>query len=1068
MNGLFRQFRDFFVSLKLTVTLLVLSIVLIFWATLAQTDLGVWGVQQKFFHSLFVLVKIPGTEFPFPVYPGGYLIGGMLLINLISAHVYRFKLTGRKAGIWLTHLGLILLLVGELISGLLQQDYDMTLDNGQTKNYTESERYNELAIIDATDPKVDDVVAIPEELIANGDTVQHPKLPFRVVTRLYYPNAGLVMRRDAPAGSPPSPATQGMGPLIVATPLPTTSKEDERNLPAAFVELIGPEGSLGTWLVSPELPMPQHFTYAGRDWKLAMRFERRYLPFSLTLVKFSHDIFPGTNIDRNFSSRVRLNSTGGTADREVLIYMNNPLRTGGLTFYQKSFVPANDPSQERTTVLQVVRNPSWRVPYIACAMMALGLVLQFGLHLSGFFRRRRGHASYNAVAERDRIIRSMTPSWHRLVPWLALACGIWFLASKITPPPNPGAFDVTGFGRLPILNGGRFKPFDTVARSSLLQLQARQRVAIDDTTSLTPDEWLLDVLFRPEKADTYNTFVIDNPDLLSLIGKSDDDVAIHYPDRAHQLMAVMDMPGFPSRRRRFSYQEIAPHIDAIDSQAKLAEQVDDKLRNPFQRAVLQLSGNLSLYQHLEHTLQVPESNDFLGELRSFQQALPEGVAAVRAKEAGQPHDEAKAQAMIESGERYTLLAQATNLLAIPPNEAGDKPGDWKTAGQAILETFETGLVDPSVQAYAGLGYAWRTGQPDKFNTLVGLYRDDIAQRFAPQLKKSNAEVRFNATEPFYASMLLYIFAFFIAIVSWIFWPQSLGRAAFWLVILAWIVATAGIATRMWLEGRPPVTNLYSSALFIGWGAVGLCLLLEATYRNAIGTVAAGLIGFGTLLIAHHLALSGDTMEMMRAVLDSNFWLATHVVVVTTGYASTFLAGFLALIYIFLGLFTPWLKRNFDRNQIGAPADATKRGETNADAIARMVYGIVCFATLFSFVGTVLGGIWADQSWGRFWGWDPKENGALIIVIWNAIILHARWGGYVKQRGLMCLAVFGNVVTSWSWFGVNMLGIGLHSYGFTEAAFQALSIFVATQLLIIAIANLPLEKWRSFKASASVP
>ena len=134
----------------------------------------------------------------------------------------------------------------------------------------------------------------------------------------------------------------------------------------------------------------------------------------------------------------------------------------------------------------------------------------------------------------------------------------------------------------------------------------------------------------------------------------------------------------------------------------------------------------------------------------------------------------------------------------------------------------------------------------------------------------------------------------------------------------------------------------------------------------------------------------------------------------------------------------------------------------ADSLARMVYGIVCFATLFSFVGTVLGGIWADQSWGRFWGWDPKENGALIIVIWNALILHARWGGFVKQRGLMCLAVFGNIVTSWSWFGTNMLGIGLHSYGFTEAAFQALSVFVASQLVLIAIGNLPLERWRSFQ------
>jgi cytochrome c biogenesis factor len=136
------------------------------------------------------------------------------------------------------------------------------------------------------------------------------------------------------------------------------------------------------------------------------------------------------------------------------------------------------------------------------------------------------------------------------------------------------------------------------------------------------------------------------------------------------------------------------------------------------------------------------------------------------------------------------------------------------------------------------------------------------------------------------------------------------------------------------------------------------------------------------------------------------------------------------------------------------------------ALGKMVYAVICFATLFSFVGTVLGGIWADQSWGRFWGWDPKENGALMIVLWNALILHARWGGLVRERGLMNLAVFGNIVTSFSWFGVNMLGIGLHSYGFMDAAFKWLMAFIASQAVIIAVGLLPLHLWRSFRAEDS--
>jgi ABC-type transport system involved in cytochrome c biogenesis permease subunit len=218
--------------------------------------------------------------------------------------------------------------------------------------------------------------------------------------------------------------------------------------------------------------------------------------------------------------------------------------------------------------------------------------------------------------------------------------------------------------------------------------------------------------------------------------------------------------------------------------------------------------------------------------------------------------------------------------------------------------------------------------------------------------------------------------------------------------------------------------------------------------------------------------------MLQAVLDTNFWLATHVVVVTLGYASTFVAGLLAILYIVLGVFTPMLKTKLgQRGAAGSAATAgvTARAETKAPAkqagtfdvgkaLTKMVYAIVCFATLFSFTGTVLGGIWADQSWGRFWGWDPKENGALIIVLWNAVLLHARWGGLVRERGFMNMAIFGNIVTAWSWFGVNMLGIGLHSYGFMDAAFKWLMLFISSQLLIIGLGLLPLSLWRSFRGA----
>lgn len=633
----------------------------------------------------------------------------------------------------------------------------------------------------------------------------------------------------------------------------------------------------------------------------------------------------------------------------------------------------------------------------------------------------------------------------RFIPLSVLAIAVIWVLSSLRPPSNQGEFDLAGFGQLPVVTNGRIKPFDTVARNSLLLLQGRQRVSTPLKSGRlveTPTEWLLDVMFHAEKSDAYPTFAIDNIELLALLGKSEDDLRISYPETYKKVLAGF---GFiPGRHRRFSYNELEASLRTIDEQAKLAQPVEPQLRSAFQKGVLQLQQNLILYQRLKYSLVDPENPDFLSSLAKFQSTIVPGIAAVRAKQAGQPHDEAAAQTMIDSGQSFIRMSQFASILAVPPAGGEAEVNGWKNVGDTLLGSFESGSVSPYAMTYAGLARTWRAGQSKEFNHIVELYREQLTKKFPTVLKKARTEAHFNAAEPFYRSMELYAFAFFLAIFSWLKWPEALGRSAFWLVTVAWILSTAGILIRMWLEGRPPVTNLYSSALFVGWGAVGLCLFLEAVYKNAVGSVAAGAIGFSTLLIAHHLSLGGDTLQMMQAVLDSNFWLATHVVVVTAGYSATFLAGFLAIIYVVRGVFT----RSLDKG--------------TADALARMVYGIVCFATLFSFTGTVLGGIWADQSWGRFWGWDPKENGALIIVIWNAVILHARWGGMVKQRGLMSLAIFGNIVTSWSWFGTNMLGVGLHSYGFTDGAFMALSGFVASQLLFIALANIPLQKWRSFR------
>ena len=369
-------------SLRLTVICLGLGMLLVFLGTLAQVHLGIHAVQARYFQSLLIYWSPPGTGWKIPVLPGGYLLGTVLLVNLIAAHAVRFQLTRKKLGIILLHFGVILLLIGQLLTGLFARETQMRIDEGQTLGYSEAPREVELAVIDVTDPNFDQVVAIPEEVLARGGTIQSPTLPFTLNVRQFMGNAHLAMRSQEPQ-APPSQATTGPGKNIVVAEIPRTVKDDERDLSAAFVEVDGVQGPLGTWLVSNAIPEPQGFTLNGHTYELAMRQRRFYKQFALTLLDFAHDRYAGTDIPKNFSSRVRLIDFERNENREVVISMNDPLRYRGFTFYQSGF-----DNNDKTTILQVVKNPAMLLPYIACGLVALGLVVQFSMHLFGFVRKR--------------------------------------------------------------------------------------------------------------------------------------------------------------------------------------------------------------------------------------------------------------------------------------------------------------------------------------------------------------------------------------------------------------------------------------------------------------------------------------------------------------------------------------------------------------------------------------------------------------------------------------------------------------------------------------------------------
>jgi ABC-type transport system involved in cytochrome c biogenesis permease subunit len=609
---------------------------------------------------------------------------------------------------------------------------------------------------------------------------------------------------------------------------------------------------------------------------------------------------------------------------------------------------------------------------------------------------------------------------------------LWFFGQL--QPPKDKDFAFNEFGKLPVVFNGRMKPMDSLARNSLLQIREKQTLNLEPWKSwsekpkiISATEWLVNVMMNPRVPDAWPVFRVDNPDLITFLKLPEKNTA-QQQDGKH-----------------YSWNQIAPSFDLLNKENERVEKIESAARTAYERAVSKVFERLLLYEQLKNTLQPQDAQNWRQELADYENLISAGVAAVRAQQAGQEYDQTVFNAFAADLQGFNDMSRLGAPLAVPPQNPS---GDWQRVGTVLLEAAKGGKISPAVENYAAMADALKKGDAIVFNSALADYRSSLAPNFSRALAKSGAEVFFNQIQPFYNAMVIYVLAGLLAIFSWFNLSETLRRSAVWLVGLAFVIHTTGLIYRMALEGRPPVTNLYSSAIFIGWGAVILGLILEKFHKNGIGAVVSAGMGFITLVIAQNLAVGGDTMEMMRAVLDTNFWLATHVVAVTTGYASTFVAGFLGLIYIVRGVFTKTLD------------------EPTGKSLARMIYGIVCFATLFSFVGTVLGGIWADQSWGRFWGWDPKENGALIIVLWNAFILHLRWGGMIRERGLAVCVIGGNIVTSWSWFGVNMLGIGLHSYGFTDAAFKWLTLFVVSQIGFIVLGLLPSRMWKSSQARES--
>ncbi len=813
----------------------------------------------------------------------------------------------------------------------------------------------------------------------------------------------------------------GVGLQYVAEDASTGSgigTDDTVNQPAAYLELFSKETgrSLGTFLVAAALPV-QPIGIGGPTCEITLRYQRTYYPYSLTLKDFRFDRYVGTNKPKNYSSLVHLNDPAQNVDREVLIWMNNPLRYAGATFYQADF----DQSTEQTTVLQVVTNPGWMAPYVACMLVATGMVAHFGIALVRFSRRRAEEvAQSNALHAADQQISrqrvGQSIAWNASTNWfpalVVILSALYVVGKTRMPQSEPSEMQIYEFAKLPLAYQGRVKPYDTVARNALQILSGRQEVIVEQgagRAKLPAIRWLLDAISGAPTANDHHVFRIENLELLDTLGLKPREGSF-----------------------RYSLNDFRDNLDELQKQIVLADAQPEGTRSLYQNDVLRLAKKLNSYSALVQSFRLADfsiDQDKLTESPLLVQLAIEQLRGVETPHSVPPREPSGRWTPLMEAEFESLQDRASNR---PVNLATVTLSTMLAAyARNDITTFNRQLADYRriIADYEQL-LVTNADQLDK----VGVKKAEVLSQ-----RRINFEVFYNQFSPFYYAMVLYFLAFVLGVISWLGWAEPLRQASIWLLAFTFALHTFALVARIDISGRPPVTNLYSSAVFIGWACVLFAIVFEQIHRLGLGNIVAAVIGFLTLLVAHFLSLDGDTFVVLQAVLDTQFWLATHVVCITLGYATTFLAGGFGVLYVLFALVRPML-------------DDQRR------QLTRMIYGTLCFAIFFSFVGTVLGGLWADDSWGRFWGWDPKENGALIIVLYNALVLHARWGGLVAGRGFALLAIGGNIVTTWSWFGVNALGVGLHAYGANDSSTAMwLLTFAVSQLVLILLGAVP-RQW----------
>ena len=578
------------------------------------------------------------------------------------------------------------------------------------------------------------------------------------------------------------------------------------------------------------------------------------------------------------------------------------------------------------------------------------------------------------------------------------------------------------FTDIPIQEGGRIKPLDTFARNQALAFYGKRKIKHENLDAI---DWLLNLFTHPEKGLDQQIFNIRNPEVVNAL-------ELEWTNNFH----------------KYSYNEIFP---GVENQLTLIRSIFEKKENDrdaFENQFAELYQNIMKYREIVSSLSCllplfnvysPETAESLhiepGQLTSYahimshRSSLFDASQRILSKQENEwSETEREIALLLYNLQQASADDFAKALKIIPPSE-NDSTGMWISP----WELFDGREIEPHqdkiVKSLERFLYARFENNTIAQKAALNSYKTGILSYPGERIDFSIIEYEswLNKAKLFTNSLVFYLLGFIFLGISWMIRPALFRKIAYGSLTLGFLLHTYGIILRMVIMSRPPISTIYETVIFVGFVIVLFSLIIEYTRQDGLGVFLGSISGAMLHYVGFGYAADGDTLEMLVAVLNSNFWLATHVTTIILGYGTSLLAGLIGHLYLI--------------EKIRVPKDSVR-----LKSIYNNMFGVTLIALFFTLFGTILGGIWADQSWGRFWGWDPKENGALLIVLWQLMMVHMRLSGLAKPDKFALGMVLNNIIVIMAWFGVNLLSIGLHSYGFVSGIAVNIILFTLFELV----------------------